>query len=496
MVSERRTPDRQHAGRRLVAALAAITCLGLGLVAASTWGAEYSFPSAAPKATCGPGARPETSIQGRVPGADYRTGRVERGYLCNTAQVSHFGVTGGFKVQRYTDRNGNTCAYYDSTTVIGKDVLAGLAGPGLGVVVLDMNDPRRPRRTATLTSASMLSPHESLLLNPRRGLLAAVLATPATNLGIVDIYDVRTDCRRPVRLSSTPTGILGHESGFSPDGRTFWTASSSASLVAVDIADPRRPRTIFQQHGVVYHGLRFSSDGRTMYVANIGVPSLDRLSSGGLRIIDVSEVQDRKPRPRIATLSDLTWRELSIPQAAEPFTRNGHQYLLEVDEYANFDYSTLDLNQPDAPVGAARIINVDDPRRPRVVSDIRLQVHQPWNRRGEQRRDPGAIVPVQGYTAHYCSVPYRTDPRVVACSMNLSGLRVFDIRDLRNPREVAYFNRPATALQNPLNPAAIGGYAMSQSAWDVRNRSIWYTDANSGFYVVRLTNGVGRLLAR
>lgn len=494
MVSERRTSDRQHAGRRLVAALASIACLSLGLVAASTWGAEYTFPSAVPKATCGPGARPETSIQGRVPSADYRTGRVDRGYRCNTAQVSHFGVTGGFKVQRYTDSRGNTCAFYDSTALIGKDVLAGIAGPGLGVIVLDMNDPSQPRKTATLTSAAMLSPHESLLLNPRRGLLAAVLATPATNVGIVDLYDVRTNCRRPVRLSSTPTGILGHESGFSPDGRTFWTASSTASLVAVDIADPRRPRTIFQQYGVVYHGLRFSSDGRTMYVANIGPPALNRFSAGGLRIIDVSEVQDRKPRPAIRTLSDLTWRELSIPQAAEPFTRNGHKYLLEVDEYANFDYTTLDLNQPDAPVGAARIINVDDPRRPRVVSDIRLQVHQPWNRRGEQRKDPGAIVPVQGYTAHYCSVPYRTDPKVVACSMNLSGLRVFDIRDLRNPREVAYFNRPVQALQNPLNPVAIGGYAMSQNAWDVRNRSIWYTDVNSGFYVVRLTNGVGNLL--
>ena len=37
---------------------------------------------------------------------------------------------------------------------------------------------------------------------------------------------------------------------------------------------------------------------------------------------------------------------------------------------------------------------------------------------------------------------------------------------------------------------------MSQPAWDAARRSVWYTDGNAGFFVVRLTNGVGRLLVR
>jgi hypothetical protein len=80
--------------------------------------------------------------------------------------------------------------------------------------------------------------------------------------------------------------------------------------------------------------------------------------------------------------------------------------------------------------------------------------------------------------------------------MIASGLRVFDISRLREPREVGYFNRPVRPGSKPLNPAAQGGYAMSQPAWDTRRRSVWYSDGNSGFYVVRLTNGVGRLLQR
>ncbi len=37
---------------------------------------------------------------------------------------------------------------------------------------------------------------------------------------------------------------------------------------------------------------------------------------------------------------------------------------------------------------------------------------------------------------------------------------------------------------------------MSQPAWDVKRNSVWFTDTNSGFYVVKLTNGVQKLLPR
>ena len=192
-------------------------------------------------------------------------------------------------------------------------------------------------------------------------------------------------------------------------------------------------------------------------------------------------------------LADLDWRERSIPQVNEPFSRNGHQYLLEIDEYA--DYSATTVTDPgSSAVGAARIIDIDNPRRPFVVSDIRLKVHQPKQRNGAQQLDPGAQAPVQGYAGHYCSVPKRKAPNLVGCSMILSGLRVFDIRDVRHPKEVAYFNRPLQLGGRPTNPEAMGAFAMSQPAWDPARRSVWYTDGNTGFYVVKLTNGVGRLL--
>ncbi|MET0525173.1 MAG: hypothetical protein ABWZ91_10240 [Nocardioides sp.] len=114
--------------------------------------------------------------------------RAQRGYRCNTRQVAQQGASGGFKTLRYTDRKGNTCAYYDSTLLVGRDVASNLlSGDGLGVVVLDMNDLSRPRRTDTLVIPTMLTPHESLLVNKRRGLLVAEMGTAVTLPGILEI---------------------------------------------------------------------------------------------------------------------------------------------------------------------------------------------------------------------------------------------------------------------------------------------------------------------
>lgn len=449
-----------------------------------------------PRADCGKGSRPETDIQGRVPTRDYANGRVDRGYRCNARAVSKVGKSGGFKVHRYVDAQGQTCAFYDSTLVFPRDVLYNLTS-GLGVVVLAMDNPKKPRKTATLTTPAMLSPHESLLLNEKRGLLAATLGTAATYPGILDVYDVKTDCRHPELLSSTPSGVLGHESGFAPDGMTYWTASTVGTLVAIDLTDPAAPSPIMIQPGVNYHGLRFSPDGDTMYAANIGQPdlgALDLMGRTGLDILDVSKVHDRVLGATPTVLSKLTWPQASIPQSADPFTQGGHDYVLEMDEYADLFSLKGVSDLANAPVGAGRIINVDDPRHPFVVSEIRLEVHQADVHGGEQYNDPGANFAAQGYAGHYCSVPKYKNPKIAGCSMIASGLRLIDISDVNRPREVAYFNQPQRPGSRPTFPDVAGAYAMSAPAWDKKNGSVWYTDANSGFYNVKLTNGVADLL--
>jgi hypothetical protein len=442
---------------------------GLGGASAEATGA---VPPATPRAHCGPGSRAETGRQGRVPLADYASGRAAQGYACNAVQIGHLGSTGGFKTLRYTDRTGRVCAFYDGTNLFPTSVVHGEAP---GTHVLDMTDPAHPVETARLLTPAMDSPHESLVVSQAGGLLAAGMGSPATAPGIVDVYDVSNDCRHPVLQSSTPLGILGHESGFSPDGRTLWISTTAQpGVTAIDVSNPRLPSILWRDSTITFHGMSLRADGNRLYGADLGTVK-------GLAILDVSQVQARVPNPVVRQVSHLTWPEVSIPQNTIPVTVKGHRYLVEFDEYARnvASYTPADM------VGAARMISIDDERHPKVVSTMRLEVNQPAARATDQKDDPGAQYGVQGYAAHYCGVPRATDPGLVACSFILSGMRVFDIRDPRHPREVAYFNKPAP---NTL-PLISGSYAMSAPAFDVRSRTVWYTDGDSGFYAVRLTNG-------
>src|SRR5439155_6963141 len=114
------------------------------------------------------------------------------------------------------------------------------------------------------------------------------------------------------------------------------------------------------------------------------------------------------------------------------------------------------------------------------------EVNMPANRAGDQQQDE-PFNPLQSYTGHYCSVPTRDDPGVVACSFILSGLRLFDIRDPYHPKEIAYANFPAKSME-PDQPTS--AYVMCAAAFVPERGEIWYSDGNSGFYAVRVTNGV------
>ena len=199
----------------------------------------------------------------------------------------------------------------------------------------------------------------------------------------------------------------------------------------------------------------------------------------------MSEIQARKPNPQVREISRLTWPEMTIPQVAIPVTIGGRPYLVEVDEFSG-DADSTGPSSNGSKVGAARIIDIADERAPRVVSNIRLAVNQPENR-ARIAQDPGASSIVQGYAAHYCSVPQRVEPGIVACSFIASGLRVFDIRDPERPKELGYFTTPAGPSSTAGAPS---NFAMSGPAFDPDNGEVWYADGNTGFYALRMAEGV------
>src|SRR3954466_581227 len=97
----------------------------------------------------------------------------------------------------------------------------------------------------------------------------------------------------------------------------------------------------------------------------------------GLTFLDVSPVTEQGLNPQVSIVSRLTWKQVSTPQNATPFTRNGHRYLLETDELGSADN-----------VGAARIIEAQNEKKPFVVSNLRLAVDK-----GAQTAAPGDDQP-------------------------------------------------------------------------------------------------------
>ena len=459
-----------------------------------------------PEASCGPGDRPEQGLQGEVPWTD--PGFVTDGYRCNLELVGKLpGDGANIQFAWY----GN-CAYM-STLYSERDPEY---ASRKGTVVIDASDPRRPRETARLQTPAMVSPHESLKVNQRRGLLGADEGAPTpttvntnavypTSPGPhVDVYDVRSDCRHPKLLSSIalPHGT-GHEGDFAPDGRTYYVSTimnpPDPAIVPIDLDDPTRARPMLEwptpsplRTTAGFHGLTVSPDGNTGYFMAQGGPD------NGLAIVDLSDLQARRAHPQIRLLSHVSWSDSDISQVGVQARIGGRPYIITSDEMGaagGIPYSACQAGQP--PFGFARVIDVSEITHPRVVSKLPLQVDDPANCAIVLSEHAAATSLT--YSSHYCAVDDADDATALACSWIGSGVRVFDIRDPRRPREIAYYNPPP-------NPAAVRGDAIKSAIvprleQDVTTSNIrwkraqdgiwtlWFQSMQNGFQVIRFTGG-------
>jgi hypothetical protein len=442
------------------------------------------FEGPVPAADCGPGSSPETGIQGEVTRADRDSGRSQLGYRCNLELVGQYQGQGTTWVSQSYD----TCAYHSQA------VPSSGTSAAPGVHVVDVRDPSAPVLEKRLTSPAFLGgTWETLKVNEERKLLAGVQVGPALGAAFFDVYDI-SDCHNPKLLNSVssdelsiPANLLGHEGNWSPDGRTYWSTSLvGGQITAIDVTDPKLPKVIYSEvAGATNHGLSLSQDGNRLYLAEI---SLRGVGANGLVILDVSEVQARKPAPRVRRVGSVSWTDGKTGQHSIHLTYAGRPYVLYVDELGS---------------GAARFIDIADETAPRVVSKLKLAIQMPDAAAARaQSAGPGNF----GYDAHYCAVDRLTDPTAAACGYFESGVRVFDIRNPLEPREIAYYNPPAQvgkAGQLAGSEHARGIIAEQDLSADwcsspprfVGTDQLWVTCQDNGFMALRFTNNAYPLAA-
>ncbi|MEP9413328.1 hypothetical protein ABLE92_03105 [Gordonia sp. VNQ95] len=461
-------------------------------------------PAAVAVAQCGPGSHPEPGLQGDVPAAERDSGRSAGGYSCNISAVGAYAGRGG----GITSTSHDTCAY------MGSLFPGSLFGPETGVQVIDASDPRNPRPTQRLTAPAMLAgTWESLKANRTSKLLVGTGVPALFGAGLLAVYDV-SDCAAPRLLNpdtgstSMPLPVTAHEGGFSPDGRTYWASGLGPGfLSAVDLTDPAHPHVLWQGvTGLSTHGIGVSADGNRLYLAS---------NTGGISVWDVSSIHRREHHPSAVRLSELTWSDGWATQHAIPVTYGDKPFAFTVDEGGS---------------GGVKVIDVSDPRNPRIVNRLKLQINLRQNQDSSVASSSGGGV--FAYESHYCAADRPTNPTALACGWFSSGVRVFDVRDPLQVREIAYYNPPThprhgdvltnsphallAALGVPLLSAPailhsiadgsfdpdqaisprIGSTTADQSTdWcasppEWRGRELWVTCSDSGFQVLRLADGV------
>jgi hypothetical protein len=476
-------------------------------VAAPTNAARLNVP----KAHCGPHDRPETGLQGQTTLAERVSGAVNDGFNCNLELVGQFeGEGASFGFTWFDD-----CAYYGTG--------GGRGDPSplqqhRGVVVVDASDPRHPQATSYLDSRAMLEPWESLKVNKKRKLLGGTKGLGSPRDRFFAFYNI-SDCASPVLLSDIEIpDHIGHAGDFAPDGMTYY-GTGGGGWTAMDISDPTHPREILRWIPPVGqgrpHDISISKDGTRMYVAQPGAPNAPTSPTpNGLVIVDVSDIQFRRPKPQIRNISTLFWNDGATAQVTLPVTIHGRPHLIFTDEHGSGGSSLLsnlgkqracDLGLP--PNGFARIIDISDERNPKVVSKLMLEIDDPANCPVILNNPPDVI----SSSSHYCDVDDPRNPTILACSYREAGLRVFDIRDLSHPREIAYYKprarrtevRPGSVFWGP-QYANGGDRTTDQTPSKVRFRKhrgdqgekdrgeleLWFTSEDNGFQIVRFTNGI------
>ncbi len=153
-------------------------------------------------------------------------------------------------------------------------------------------------------------------------------------------------------------------------------------------------------------------------------------------------------------------------------------------------YGTFTTSSFGWPWGWMRIINVEEPSRPRIVSEFKLV----QNTLAFQAQVGPATEQFTSYSTHNPTVL----PHLVVDSWHSGGLQIVDITSPLHPTQGGYFS------PTPLDSVALEDPALSRGPnkvvmWSfpiIRNGLIYVVDIRNGLYVFRYTGSNAKEIER
>jgi hypothetical protein len=455
-----------------------------------------------PKAECGPDDVPEI-VQGQVTMAERFARTPAHSVQCNLRLAGQYkGEGAGWGLLTVGD-----CAYV--STVLNNQREPKLLQPGVAVV--DTSDSGNPRLVGTLDSPAMLNVNESLDYHAGTGILLGGISLTFNQEKELplDVYRV-SGCGQQQLLSSVLLeGVRVHGGAFSPDGKLYFGASCcgpnanggpDSAVYVIDLSDPAQPKEIGrwlpENSAWKTHWLSVSEDGTRAYISLIETV-VDGPNDNGIVILDISDFTTGKADPEFRIVSSLLWKDTQFGEYNDNFVKDGRRYLIHTDMSGALSFgggvfapSACTAGRPNW--GFGRIIDVTDEAAPVLVSDLSLEVDDPA-RCHEVIYDP---TQSGGYSSAFCDLDSRVDPKMLACGYMEGGLRVFDIRDIASPKEIAYYKPPATGSVPSPASFHLVGYPMPFNTADSvvvpyfhdGGREIRFNAMENGFMAVRFSD--------
>jgi hypothetical protein len=352
-----------------------------------------------------------------------------------------------------------------------------------GWSVLEVTDPSEPQLCAFIPGPENTW---TIQVQVADGKMITALERIAPGWGGVDgqrfaegffIFDV-SNPTEPKRIGHFQTGSSGTHRNFYDGGNLVHAAAAAAGLNGkiyriVDIADPAKPREVGrfalpeQVDGAPTNALKFSChgpahvEGKRAYVS---------YGDGGGIVLDISDTAAPK------MISQLAFRGLTATQGIHTYLPLPRRKIALINDEAIRENGEENLNM-------AGIADISDERRPRMLSLFPLPQPPAESGLANFYVKGGRFGPHNHHHSNHQTCLEDRDDIAYLTYFN-AGLRVYDIRDPRQPKEIGYFVPADPVTRIGLKPSRL--VAQSEDVLVDRRGFIYLSDKNHGIHILRL----------
>jgi hypothetical protein len=291
------------------------------------------------------------------------------------------------------------------------------------------------------------------------------------------IFDV-SEPTKPRQLGHFKTGSTGSHRNFYDGGDLVHAAAGAPGLTGkiyriVDIADPGKPREVGrfslpeQTAGAQTQGLKFSCHGPAHIEGDRAYLSY---GDGGGIILDVRDFSQPK------MVSQIAFRGITATQGIHTYLPLPRRKIVLINDEAIRENGDENLNM-------AGIVDISDEKRPRMLSLFPLPEPAPESELKNFYEKAGRFGPHNHHHSNHQSCLEDRDDVAYLTYFN-AGLRVYDIRDARQPREIAYFVPADPVERIGSKPSRL--VAQSEDVLVDRRGFIYLSDKNHGIHILRL----------